>query len=72
MHKYFHCMATDVFPYAANVSKVVEACLAYSCDMVFHWYECIIQKTPMFLATDDLLITHLKLKLTSGAEVGEN
>ena len=35
-------MATD---YAANVSKVVEACLAYGCDMMFHWYECIIQNT---------------------------
>ena len=45
MHKYFLRMATDVIPYAAKVSKVVEACLAYGCDMMFHWYECIIQNT---------------------------
>ena len=72
MYNYFHRMATDIFPYAANVSKVVEACLTYGCDMMFHWYECIIQKIPMFLATDDLLITHLKPKLTLGEEVGED
>ena len=30
MHKHFHGMATDIFPYPANVSKVVDAYLAYS------------------------------------------
>ena len=45
MHKYFLLMATDVFPYAATVSKVVKTCLAYSCDMMFHWNECITQNT---------------------------
>ena len=36
MHKYFLRMATNIFPYAANVSKVIEACLAYGCDMKFN------------------------------------
>ena len=38
--KYFYCMATDIFPYTADISKVEEACLAYSCDMMFHWHDC--------------------------------
>ena len=45
MHKYFLRMATGVFPSVATVSKVVEACLAYGCDMMFHWYQCIKQNT---------------------------
>ena len=47
MHKYFHSIATNIFPYAANVSKVVEACLAYGCDMMFYWHESIIQNTSV-------------------------
>ena len=45
MHKYVRRMATDIFPYAANASRVVEACLAYGCNMMFHRHECIIQNT---------------------------
>ena len=33
---YFRRLTTDIFPHSANVSKVVEACLAYGCDMMFH------------------------------------
>ena len=33
---YFRRLATGIFPHSANVSKVVEACLAYGCDMMFH------------------------------------
>ena len=45
MHKCFRRMVTDIFPYAANASKVMEACLAYGCNMMFHRHKCIIQKT---------------------------
>ena len=45
VQKYFYCMVTDIFPYTADISKVEEACLAYSCDMMFHWHDCIVQNT---------------------------
>ena len=45
VQKYFCCMATDIFPYTADILKVEEACLAYSCDMMFHWHDCIVQNT---------------------------
>ena len=45
VQNYFCCMATDIFPYTADILKVEEACLAYSCDMMFHWHDCIVQKT---------------------------
>ena len=45
VQKYFCCIATDIFPYTANISKVEEASLTYSCDRMFHRHDCIVQKT---------------------------
>ena len=42
VNKYFCFMVTDIFPY---ISRVGEACLTYSCGMMFHWRDCIVQNT---------------------------
>ena len=55
VQKYFCCIATDIFPYTANISKVEEASLTYSCDRMFHRHD-LSYRRPIFLAVDVLLI----------------
>ena len=52
-------MATDISFLTQNASKVVEACLAYGCDMMFHWHDDVSYRTLMFLATHLWLADHL-------------